>query len=172
MDQIAVPDRPRPLNSGPERAQLESWLDFHRATLVTKCAGLDLESLCARPVASSTLSLLGLLRHMTMVEQVWFQMTLAGHEVAPYYRRDDDRDADFNDLASATLDDVVALFHATCETSRELAAAHDLDDMAAVVRRGRAVDLRWIYIHMIEEYARHNGHADLLRELIDGATGY
>src|SRR5579872_7405491 len=113
MDQIAVPDRPRPLNSGPERAQLESWLEFHRATLVTKCAGLDLEALCRRPVATSTLSLLGLLRHMTLVEQVWFHMTLEGREVQTYYQRDDDRDADFNDLASAPLDDVVALFDAT-----------------------------------------------------------
>ncbi|MFI5035436.1 MAG: DinB family protein [Acidimicrobiales bacterium] len=172
MDRIERRERPAPLNAGPERAQLESWLEFHRATLLVKCADLTLEQLCQRPVASSALSLLGLVRHMTFVEQVWFQTIFAGREVADYYKTPDDRDADFHDLDSATLHEVVALYDATCATSRELAAGHDLDEMAAVARRHRHVDLRWIYVHMIEEYARHNGHADLLRELIDGETGY
>jgi uncharacterized damage-inducible protein DinB len=172
MNEITAPERPEPPNSGPERAQLEAWLEFHRATLLRKCAELSVEQLRTRPVASSDLSLLGLVRHMTFVEQVWFQNVLDGLDVAGYYKREDDRDADFHDLHSATLDEVVELFLATCQRSRDLAAPHALDDMAATARRGREVDLCWIYVHMVEEYARHNGHADLLRELIDGEVGY
>ena len=161
-----------PLLSGPERDQLESWLDFYRATLLLKCAGLNAEQLSTRAVPSSDLTLLGLLRHMTFVEQVWFEKIFAGRDVDDYYKRVDDRDADFHDLTSASLDEVVQLFTTACSTSRALSSGRDLDEMALVVRRGRQVDLRWIYVHMIEEYARHCGHADLLRELIDGATGY
>ncbi len=172
MHEISAPSRVGPPHSGEERAQLEAWLDFHRATILMKCAGLNVEQLKARPVPSSDLSLLGLLRHLTFVEQVWLQMVFSGHEVTSYYKRDDDNDADFHDLDGASLDDVVDLFERSCQTSRDLADGHDLSEMALAPRHGREVDLRWIYIHMIEEYARHNGHADLLRELIDGATGY
>jgi uncharacterized damage-inducible protein DinB len=164
--------RVAPLLSGPERDQLESWLDFYRATLLLKCAGLSVEQLSTRAVASSDLTLLGLLRHMTFVEQVWFEKVFAGRDVDDYYKRDDDRDADFHDLSSASLDVVVGLFHRACAMSRDVSSGRDLDEMALVARRGREVDLRWIYLHMIEEYARHCGHADLLRELIDGTTGY
>jgi uncharacterized damage-inducible protein DinB len=164
--------RVNPLLSGPERDQLESWLDFYRATLLLKCAGLSAEQLSTRAVPSSDLTLLGLLRHMTFVEQVWFEKVFAGRDIDDYYKRDDDRDADFHDLTSASLDDVVQLFTTACSTSRALSSGRDLDEMALVVSRGRQVDLRWIFVHMIEEYARHCGHADLLRELVDGATGY
>jgi uncharacterized damage-inducible protein DinB len=164
--------RAAPLLSGPERAQLESWLDFYRATLILKCAGLSVEQLSTRPVATSDLTLLGLLRHMTFVEQVWFEKVFAGLAIDDYYKRDDDRDADFHELTSSPLDDVVQLFYTACSTSRALSSGHELDEMALVAGRGRQVDLRWIYVHMIEEYARHCGHADLLRELIDGSTGY
>jgi uncharacterized damage-inducible protein DinB len=172
VDQIDPPSRPAPLDSGPERAQLESWLEFHRATLLMKCAGLNVARLKERPVASSDLSLLGLLRHMTAVEEIWFPITFAGLAMDASYKRADDRDADFHELDSASLDEVVTRFESACQRSRELADGHDLSERAAVERRGRAVDLRWIYLHMIEEYARHNGHADLLRELVDGSTGY
>jgi uncharacterized damage-inducible protein DinB len=172
VHEIPAPERPRPNHCGPERDQLDGWLDFHRATLVMKCAGLSVEQLCERPVASSSLSLLGLLRHMTFVEQIWFQAVFAGRDVTSHYKRDDDPDADFHDLDSASLEEVAELFAQSCATSRELASGHELDEMAAAPRRGREVDLRWSYIHMIEEYARHNGHADLLRELVDGVTGY
>ena len=160
------------MNSGPERVQLESWLDFQRTTLLVKCAGLDVEQLSSRPVATSTLSLLGLLRHMTFVEQAWFDAVFAGLEAPEYFKRAENRDADFQELDSATLEEVYQLFLSATARSREVASGHDLDEMAAVERRGRHVDLRWIYVHMIEEYARHLGHADLLRELIDGSTGY
>jgi hypothetical protein len=119
------------------------------------------------------MSLLGLVRHMTFVEQVWFDARFAGHDVVEYYKRPDDREVEWTELDSATLDEVVANFNRACETSDELARGHDLEEF---VRRSGAgwdpVDLRWIYLHMIEEYARHCGHADILRELIDGTTGY
>jgi len=172
VERIPLPERAPPLHSGPERVQLESWLDFQRTTLLIKCADLDVDQLRRQPVATSLLSLLGLLRHMTFVEQVWFDAVFSGVEAPEYFKRAEDRDADFRDLDSATLDEVYELFLTACARSREVASGHDLDEMAAVERRGRHVDLRWIYVHLIEEYARHLGHADLLRELVDGATGY
>ena len=173
MDEIPRFERPKPLLTGDERDQLESWLTFYRATLLKKCSGLSFEDLSRRPVASSTMSLLGMLRHMTFVEQVWFDARFAGNDVIEYYKRPDDRDAEWNELDSATLDQVVANFNRACETSDELAKDHDLDELVRRPGNDREpVDLRWIYIHMIEEYARHCGHADIIRELIDGTTGY
>ena len=172
MEFIDAAERPKAPDHGDEHAQLTGWLDFYRATLLNKCAGLDLDALTRRPVAASTLTLLGLLRHMTRVEQVWFESTFANFAAASYYEVDTDPDADFNDLASHSLEQVVANFHAACARSRQLSNGRDLGAMAAALRRGREVDLRWIHLHMIEEYARHCGHADLLRELIDGSTGY
>ncbi len=164
--------RPTLLKCGAERDQLQSWLALYRSTLLTKCAGLSLDQLKIRPIPTSSHSLLGLVRHMTLVEQVWFDMRFSANDVDEYYQRDEDHDADFNDLESASLDEVVANFHRACERSDELARGHDLDEMVRRIAKGRDVDLRWIYIHMIEEYARHLGHADLMRELIDGETGY
>jgi len=173
MDEIPDFQRPKPLLRGGEREQLDSWLAFYRATLLKECAGLSFDDLCRRPVATSSLSLLGIVRHMTFVEQVWFDARFAGNDVTEYYRQPEDREAEWNDLDGATLDDVVTNFQHACETSDELARDHDLDEE---VRRSGVgwdpVDLRWIYIHMIEEYARHCGHADLIREMIDGTTGY
>ncbi|HUX04061.1 MAG TPA: DinB family protein [Acidimicrobiales bacterium] len=168
MIEIPRPQRTSPLVAGLERAQLESWLDFYRATLITKCAGLTFEQLTLRHVATSDLTLLGILRHMTRVEQYWFEMAFSGHVVIPYYASVDDPDADFHDLASASLDEVVANFQEVCQRSRELALGHNLRQMTAKPWREGHVNLRWIYIHMIEEYARHCGHADLLREMTDG----
>jgi hypothetical protein len=160
-----------PVSSGAEREQLESWLDYYRSTLVLKCAGLSFEQLTTAAVAPSTLTLLGILRHMTHVEQSWLQRRFAGLAPVPVYETEGDPDGDFNNLTSASLDDVEGLYWLTCERSRELCAGHGLDEMARYSRPGREVDLRWIYIHLIEEYARHCGHADLLRERIDGETG-
>jgi uncharacterized damage-inducible protein DinB len=173
MEEIPRIERPKPLLSGPEREQLESWLAFYRATLLKKCSGLSLEGLSRRPVESSPMSLLGMIRHMTFVEQVWFDVRFAGNEVVEYYRRPDDREVEWSELDSATLDEVVANFQRACETSDELARGHELQEMVTTPGAGREqVDLRWIYLHMIEEYARHCGHADILRELVDGTTGY
>ncbi len=119
------------------------------------------------------MSLLGLLRHMTFVEQIWFDVRFAGNDVIEYYRRPDDREVEWNELDSATLDEVVANFQCACETSDELARGHALDELVQQPGAGwEPVNLYWIYLHMIEEYARHCGHADLIREMIDGTTGY
>ncbi|HUZ42753.1 MAG TPA: DinB family protein [Acidimicrobiales bacterium] len=173
MQEIPRFERPKPPSSGDERDQLQSWLAFYRATLLKKCSGLSFDDLCRRPVAPSPMSLLGLLRHMTFVEQIWFDARFAGNDVTEYYKQPDNRDADWTELDSATLDQVVTNFEHACETSDELARGHDLDEMARLPGVNREpVDLRWICIHMIEEYARHCGHADIIRELIDDTTGY
>jgi hypothetical protein len=172
VDTFIAPERPPVPNAGDERPQLEAWLDFCRATLLRKCDGLNVAQLKTRPVASSSLSLLGLVRHMTFVEQVWFETTFAGAHTVDYYKTEGDRDADFNDLDSDATETVFDLYIEVIAVSRQLVAGHPLDEHAPVPRRGRDVDLRWIYVHLIEEYARHCGHADIIRELIDGTKGY
>jgi hypothetical protein len=172
METFEAPKRPHIPFNGPERVQLDAWLDFYRATILEKCDGLNAAQLKERPVTSSRLSLLGIIRHMTFVEQVWFESTFAGRDITEYYKTEGDRDSDFNDLDDTAVENVFILYGQVTDLARELSAGHDLDAMAAKPRRGRDVDLRWILIHMIEEYARHCGHADLIRELIDGATGY
>ena len=155
-----------------ERTMLEAWLDFHRATLLHKCAGVDHEQLRQRSVPPSSLSLLGLVRHMTEVENSWFARTLADHDVAPLYYSDDDPDGDFDGADDADVGADMATHRAAVDRARRTASSYALDDVGAQLRRGvHEVSLRWIYVHMIEEYARHNGHADLLREAIDGSTG-
>ena len=124
-----------------------------------------------RAVEPSTLSLLGLLRHMAGVERSWFRRTLAQEDVPPLHSSDADPDVDFNDVDTATVDVALATWTAECEMSRAIVEAHDLDDTGRQ-RSGQSVSMRWILVHMIEEYSRHNGHADLLRERIDGAVGY
>jgi uncharacterized damage-inducible protein DinB len=172
VDTFIASERPPVPNVGDERPQLEAWLDFYRATLLTKCDSLNVAQLKTRPLATSPLSLLGIVRHMTFVEQVWFETTFAGADTVDYYKTDGDRDADFNDLDSDATETVFDLYQEVIAVSKDLVASHSLDEHAKKPRRGRDVDLRWIYLHMIEEYARHCGHADLLREMIDGKTGY
>jgi len=175
-----APDRVDPPYRDGERAAVEAWLEFHRATLLAKCTGLTAEQLGRRSVPPSTMSLRGLLRHLTEVERGWFRRVLAGEQARPLYYGPDDEDGDFDgvgrgtdhpDTESAVAGELAAL-GAEWVNSRALAAEHDsLDDVGAGLRHGQQVSLRWIYLHLIEEYARHNGHADLLRERIDGATG-
>jgi uncharacterized damage-inducible protein DinB len=153
----------------PERDMLESWLDYHRATLLHKCDGLDDDQLRIMSVEPSNMSLLGLVRHMTEVERNWFSRVLAQQDAPPLYYDDADEDGDFTRIADADVAGDHARFLTTCDASRAIAGRHDLDDTGT--RRGEPVSLRWIMVHMIEEYARHNGHADLLRERIDGSTG-
>jgi uncharacterized damage-inducible protein DinB len=155
-----------------ERAMLEAWLEYHRATLEMKCDGLTPEQLRERSVPPSSLSLLGLVRHMAEVERSWFRRTLAGEDAGYIYCDDDFPDGDFDRVDSANPDEGFATWRAECARARENAAAVDsLDAVGLWKRTGEDVSLRWIYVHMIEEYARHNGHADLLRERIDGAVG-
>ena len=154
-----------------ERTMLEAWLDFHRQTLLMKCAGLGAEQLKRRSAAPSTLTLHGLVRHMAEVERGWFRTGFAGQDLSSLYSTEAWPTAAFDDLASADPATDFATFAEEVRLARAVTVGRALDDTFVHPRRGMAIDLRWVYIHMIEEYARHNGHADLLRERLDGVTG-
>jgi uncharacterized damage-inducible protein DinB len=154
-----------------ERTMLEGWLEWHRATLLHKCAGLPGELLAQRPVPPSNLSLLGLVRHMTEVERAWFRRRFAGEPVGYLYCSDARPDADLDDVAAATAQADFAAFTSEVELARAATAGRSLEETFHHPRRQAEMNLRWVYGHMIEEYARHNGHADLIRERIDGTTG-
>ena len=163
--------------SGTEALQLRAWLDFHRDTLRLKCEGLDREQL-AQPLPPSTLTLGGLMKHMALVEDSWFSTVLLGHEQAPAWREvdwDADRDWDFHSAREDSPEQLRRLFDEACAASDAILdeVGGDLDRLSVRTshHHGTTFDLRWILIHMIEEYARHNGHADLIRESVDGATG-
>ena len=156
-----------------ERTTLLEYLRVYRLTLEMKCADLDDEQLARRSVPPSTMSLLGLIRHMAEVEHNWFRRTMAGEEVPRLYVSEEDRDADWN----GAVPDPAVVADAWATWRREVAFAEELvaatSDLGTRARRqgGSAPQLREILIHMIEEYARHCGHADLLRERIDGRIG-
>ena len=150
---------------------LTQYLDYHRATIRMKCAGLSEEQLKRRAVAPSGLSLLGLVRHLTEVECNWFTRMLDGQPYTPQYWSEDDPDGDFDDLDSTSVTEVWASYdNAVAESRRITATFADVADLARGTT-GRPRNVRWVLVHLIEEYARHNGHADLLREAIDGVTG-
>ena len=155
-----------------ERESLAAYLDYHRATLEWKCAGLTHDQLRELSVPPSGLSLLGLVRHLTEVERGWFGNCFGRQDLPPlYFSEPDNESGDFNDLDSPEVDAVFATYRETCAASRAIVAgAASLDDVG-IRANGSTASLRWIMLHMLEEYARHNGHADLLRERIDGATG-
>ena len=148
---------------------LESWLQFHRATLAMKCDGLSDEQLRDRAVPPSSLSLLGLVRHMADVELNWFRRVLSGEDAPGLFWSEANPDGEFNDVDGASVEEGFMRWREECANARQVAGRMALDDTG--VRRGERVSLRWVFVHMIEEYARHNGHADLLRERIDGVTG-
>ncbi|MEU5428568.1 DinB family protein [Streptomyces olivoreticuli] len=165
-------ERPEPPTVSGERAGLESWLDYHRATLALKCAGLDDRQLREASTPPSPLTLMGLVRHMAEVERNWFRRVLTGEESAePIYYSDEDPDGDIHVTGQDTWEEAYATWQAEITAAREAARGRSLDDRVVHPRHGTEFDLRWIHTHMIEEYARHNGHADLIRERIDGATG-
>ena len=165
--------RPEPPLVAGERETLDAWLDFHRNTLLQKCAGLTAGQLKQRAVEPSGLALLGLVRHMTDVERWWFRIHAANADVPFRYWTDDDPDGDFNNLDAADAAADLAAYRDEIIQARAAVRGKDLDEV--VTSHGhhpeRVRDTRWIYVHMIEEYARHNGHADLIRERIDGVTG-
>jgi uncharacterized damage-inducible protein DinB len=163
-------DRVQPPLAAQEREMLAAWLDFHRDTLAVKCAGLTEDQLRQRAVPPASLSLLGLVRHMAEGEHQWFTLVLGGEQSPWPYYTDDNPDADFDDVDQADVAEAFTTWRAACASARDrVAAAASLDDTGS--QDGREFSLRWIMIHMIEEYARHNGHADLLRQRIDGAVG-
>ncbi|QSB13549.1 DinB family protein [Natronosporangium hydrolyticum] len=169
---MTIPTIPRhdPPYVADEREMLVGWLEFHRATLLHKCAGLTDEQLIQAACPPSNLTLLGLVRHMAEVERNWFSHRFGDQPVEPLYWREDQPDYDFEAVASADPAADFAIFTKEIEQSRRAVATRSLDEVFEY-RKGGMISLRWVYIHMIEEYARHNGHADLLRERIDGVTG-
>jgi uncharacterized damage-inducible protein DinB len=170
VDELTDPRRTDPPFVADERTMLESWLEWHRITLVLKCEGLSADDRKRRPVETSKLSLHGLIRHMADVERNWFQRVLLDRQDLP--PRFGDRaveDSELVPLDEAVWEDDLAAWKEECDVSRTNAGRFDLDHCG--VRHGNPCSLRWIFNHMIEEYARHNGHADLLRELIDGSVG-
>jgi uncharacterized damage-inducible protein DinB len=166
-------ERRMPATTADERTMLEGWLEFHRQTLAWKCEGLTDEQLRSPAVEPSDLSLLGLVRHMADVERSWFRRVLTDEAVAPLYWSDEDPDGEFRLTEADTYQEAYAAWQAEIETARSNAARFGLDDLSEGKHRrtGERFNLRWLYTHMIEEYARHNGHADLIRERIDGSTG-
>ena len=162
--------------TGATRGERDCVLDYLRAyrlTLSMKCEGLDAEQLARRSVPPSELSLLGLLRHLTGVEVVWFRQVLGGEDVPRPYRESGDPEADF---AGAVPDEAVvaeAWRRWDEEVARAEAVVSQVHDLDRVVRRGEEeLVVRDLLVHMVEEYARHVGHADLLRECVDGRTGF
>jgi uncharacterized damage-inducible protein DinB len=164
--------RSEPSPTAGERDMLDGWLDYHRAILRHKCAGLGDEQLRTASCPPSNLTLLGLVRHMTDVERGWFLRGAAGRpvsQVPPLYYSEDNEEGDFEDLSSASTESVFDTYDRAISEIRAALAHADLDQ--TFDDGGAPRSLRWVYTHMIEEYARHNGHADLIRERIDGATG-
>lgn len=169
-----LPDGRRiPLMTGAELPMLESWLDFHRATLELKCAGLDDAQVRLASAEPSALTLLGLVQHLAECERNWFQRVVGGLAVPPVYGEQNG--------TGYTLDGTRGIGEALDAWRREIARGREMcaglspDSVGRIgdgPMAGVEVSLRWVLIHMIEEYARHNGHADILRERIDGVTGY
>ena len=164
-------NRPEPPSTGDERDTLAGFLDFQRATLLWKLEGLDDEQVRRAMVPSGT-SLLGIVKHLAYVERSWFQGVWAGQEISLPWT-EEDPDADWRIEPEETTGQVVALYDDECDRSREIVAkASSLGEVVEHPRReGWRMTRRWILTHMIEETARHVGHADILREQLDGATG-
>jgi hypothetical protein len=172
MVSVTTTDRAMPPLQADERTTLESWLDFYRTTLVMKCEGLTDEQLRATSVSPSPLTLLGLVQHMAEVERNWFRRVLLGEQVAPIHDPAADPngpDGGFELSDGVTFAGAQAIWEDEVARARANCAGRGLDETSPFM--GGQVTLRWIYSHMIGEYARHAGHADLIRERIDGVTG-
>ncbi len=152
-----------------EQAVLFGFLNDQRLTFELKCGGLDAEQMARRSVEPSNLSLLGLLRHLAGVERIWFRRQMAGEDVPLLYRTDASPNADFDDAVAdpAMVEEAWAAWRAEIDFADEY--LEDQDDLSIVGPDGDS--LREVLVHLIEEYARHNGHADFLRERIDGRVG-
>jgi uncharacterized damage-inducible protein DinB len=162
--------------AGSELETLTGFLGWHRGTLELKCSGLDAAALARRAVEPSSLSLLGVVRHMADVERGWFRRAMAGQDAPPRFYSREDRDGDFDNVRPdpAMVAEAWRAWREEIAFADQFIAAAASLDLAAkrLASDGRGpMSLRWVLNHMIEEYARHNGHADLLRERIDGAVG-
>jgi hypothetical protein len=160
MAAITEIQRPDYIYIGTETEVLRRMLDHYRATLLWKCEGLDEDQLRQRSVTPSELSLFELVQHLTGAERYWFQVCVGGREIARGF-----------EPGSGSFGDVVAYYLDACEESRKITEAYPLDRVTFSGVYQRDVTHRFVLAHMIGEYARHCGHADLLRESIDGATG-
>jgi uncharacterized damage-inducible protein DinB len=175
---VTADPRTDPQPDADERTTLTEFLDWYRLALVLKVSGVTEEQARARHVSSNT-TIVGLVRHCAEVERSWFRRRFAGESIERLYGPDAayqaGEDPDFEDVATASLTDALADYVRECEVSRRIVAdAPNLDVLSVVgtpMYGGRTVSLRWILVHMIEETARHVGHADILRELTDGTTG-
>ncbi len=166
---VPIPSSPTGPLTGADRPMLEAYLAWQRSTLHNICAGLTGEQLARRPVATSALSLQGLLRHLAKVERIWFRIRVPGSGLEPLFDpalgKDHDFEATDPDRAADDLDLWLSESRLAVEAVRDLPFEHTFDN------HGEPMSLRMVHVHMIGEYARHNGHADLLREAIDGETG-
>jgi uncharacterized damage-inducible protein DinB len=160
------PDDPASPDTGGMRPILQGYLDHHRLTLLRICAGLTAEQLALQPLPPSTLSLLGLVRHMTKVERTWLRIRAVGEDIAPLFPTIDE---DFDDLDPATAEQAIADLPAEWAACDAAVAQLPLEHCFDV--HGQQVSLGSVYIHLVEEWARHDGHADLIRQTIDGTTG-
>lgn len=174
---MAEPTTPLPdadLSTVGERALLEGFLAYYRTVFVRKAEGLTDDEARRRPCPPSDLSILGLVRHMADVERIWAKWLFRGDDNVPLFygaaHPDDDPDGDFHPPAGATLADAIAALQREVADADRIYAGASLDELVAVTDRDERNSLRWIYVHMIEEYARHVGHADLIRQAIDGVV--
>ncbi len=161
-------DRPQPPERGVERETIEGFLDLQRASIVWKARGLT-DELAAKRLLPSITTVSGVIRHLADVERSWFREDMDGQSGVPARWTDDDPDGEWRVTAEDSLAEIIADYEAACAESREVASRYGLDDLC----RGndQRFTLRWIELHMIEETARHLGHLDVLRELLDGRTG-
>ncbi|MDT9700407.1 DinB family protein [Streptomyces sp. P17] len=165
-------ERLEPSLTADERSMLDGWLDYHRQTLAWKCEGLTDAQLRTASVEPSELTLMGLVRHMAEVERYWFHEVLLDEDLGVLYSSEEDRDGDFHFSDSDSWEEAHTTWQAEMDRARRNTAGLGLNDLSkGTSRPGERFNLRWIYTHMIEEYARHNGHADLVRERIYGSTG-
>lgn len=164
-------ERPDPPLIAPEREMLRAFLDYHRGTLAIKCEGLSDEQLRRRSMPPSTLSLLGLVRHMAEVERTWFRMAINGEDIPLVWSGRRDYQAAY-DTSGATGAEAFAAWEAEIAHARRIEReAESLDVTVYWPRWGEDISLRLVMMHVIHEYARHSGHADLLREGVDGTVG-
>ncbi len=157
---------------GTEREVLEAGLDHDREIALAKVRGLSWED-ATRRLGPSATSAAGVIRHLTDVERFWFRLQMAGEDGVPFRWSDDEEDLEFNFSEDDNLEAVIGDYEAACAESRLIAAKFDLTDQAVRPdRHGTRSSLRWMFLHMIEETSRHNGHLDIYRELLDGKIGY
>lgn len=155
--------------AGPDRPIIKGYLDFERSSLANICAGLTPEQMALRPLPSTNLSLLGIVRHLAKVERNWFRVRAAREPVEPLYDPELGVDHDFDDGDPAQAEHDYQVWLEEIRRADEAAATYPEDH--EFERNGDTMSLGLVYIHMVAEYARHNGHADLIREAIDGVTG-